>query len=243
MAGSSWKVAYADFVTAMMAFFLLMWILNMVPPEKKQEMAVYFMDPGGYDSRAAVIDFSNPPPLSGGDSDLEKNLSPAEADYLAINRLLSDLLQEQVQANKIKLNPTEAGVMLRTSYALTFGYNSVDLPPEGEKVLAASVEVMRRFKVRVTISGHTDSSEDGAPRLRGKWELAAARAAAATSFLVDRGGVDPAMVVSISYADFRPIVPDSAEAPEAVNRRVEFFFQTPEAKPGPVSRPAQPRQQ
>ncbi|MDL2291433.1 chemotaxis protein MotB, partial [Desulfovibrio sp. OttesenSCG-928-F20] len=42
MAGSSWKVAYADFMTAMMAFFLVMWLLNMAPPETLQGIAGYF---------------------------------------------------------------------------------------------------------------------------------------------------------------------------------------------------------
>lgn len=47
---SAWKVAYADFVTAMMAFFLLLWILNMVPPETKAGLAAYFSGERNFDS-------------------------------------------------------------------------------------------------------------------------------------------------------------------------------------------------
>ncbi|MDR2056123.1 MAG: flagellar motor protein MotB [Desulfovibrio sp.] len=223
----SWKVAYADFVTAMMAFFLLMWILTMVPPEKREAMAVYFMDPGGYNSQATMLDFSRPPSSSTDEADL----SPAEMNYLAIQRFLDDLLQDQLTKDQSKLNVSESGVLLRTSNALNFAHNAVDLGPEGMDLLKAAVEVMRRFKVHLVVSGHTDSSETGLPRLRDKWELAAARAAAATAFIVERGGIDPSMIMSTSYANFRPIVPDSVDEPDAINRRVEFFFYTPDMRP------------
>ncbi|MDR2502960.1 MAG: flagellar motor protein MotB [Deltaproteobacteria bacterium] len=228
MAGSSWKVAYADFVTAMMAFFLLMWVLNMVPPETQKEMSVYFMDPGGYNSGAAVIDFSGPPPVEKmGD---EENLTPEQLNLLAINRFLDETLQDELVSKKTSMATTEAGVLLRTSSALNFENNGVDLGAEGEKVLQAVVQVMQRFKVNLAISGHTDSAETGRPRLRDKWELSAARAASVTAYIVDRGGINPSMIRSSSYANFRPIVPDSAEEPNPVNRRVEFFFHTPDTR-------------
>ena len=230
MSGSSWKVAYADFVTAMMAFFLLMWILNMVPPEKKSEMAVYFMDPGAYDSRSTVIDLNSPPsPGSGGEKDATE-LTPEEVNLLAVNRFLTEQLQEQLAARKIFVRATEAGVLLRTSTALNFEQNAADLGPEGDIVLRSVVQVMRRFKVNLDIGGHTDSAEDGSPRLRGKWELSAARAAAVTAFIVDQD-IAPSMIRSNAFANFRPIVPDSEEEPNPINRRVEFFFYTPDTKP------------
>ncbi len=221
-------MAYADFVTALMAFFLLLWILTQVPKEKRSEMAVYFMDPGGYNSRVTRIDLTNPPPSAPSDTD---QLTSAELNYLAIHHFLSELLHEQLVDNKTKLTPSEAGVLLRTSSALTFAENAVDLGPEGEKVLMAVVEVMRRFKVNLMVGGHTDSMETGQPRLRNKWELSAARAAFATSFIVERGGVDPSHIMTSAYAGYRPIIPETAGVPTPANRRVEFFFYTPDTKP------------
>lgn len=229
MAGGSWKVAYADFVTALMAFFLLMWILAMVPEEKRAEMAVYFMDPGGYQSRSTIIDYNSPPPT--GASEPLDELSQAELDHLAINRFLQELLKDQIVQNKTRLQPSEAGVLLRTSSALNFSPGQTELGPEGEKVLRAVVETMRRFKVHLHISGHTDGAETGAPRFADKWELSAARAAAATAFIVEKGGIKPSLIMSASYADYRPIVPDSPDAPNPVNRRVEFFFYSPDTRP------------
>lgn len=229
MAGGSWKVAYADFVTALMAFFLLMWILAMVPPEKRAEMAVYFNDPGGYNSRSAVIDYTAPPPS--GMLDPLEELTPAELEHLAINRYLQELLKDQIAENKTRLRPSEAGVLLRTSDALTFAPGTTELGADGQRLLQAVVAVMKRFKVHLHVSGHTDGAESGAPRFRDKWELSAARAAAATAYIVEKGGVSPALIQSASYANYRPIVPDSPEHPNPVNRRVEFFFYTPDARP------------
>lgn len=227
MAGGSWKVAYADFVTALMAFFLLMWILAMVPEEKRAEIAVYFLDPGGYQTNTTIIDHSNPP-LSGSP---EADLSESKLNHLAIHRFLSQLLHEHVAQNKTKLRPYEAGVLLRTSNAMTFPPNGTDLGPDGEAVLKAVVETMNRFKVHLLISGHTDNAETGLPNFRDKWELSAARAAAVTAYIVEKGGIEPSMIMSTSYANYRPIVPDNKEEPDPTNRRVEFFFYSPDTRP------------
>lgn len=229
MSGGSWKVAYADFMTAMMAFFLLMWILGMVPEEKRSEIAGYFQDPGGYGSRSTIIDHTAPPPIA--PSSMEQELTPAQAEHLAINRFLQSLLQEQVKTNQARIQPSEAGVLLRTSDALTFEPGSADLGPRGQAMLNAVIEVMKRFKVHLLISGHTDSAENGAPRYKDKWELAAARAAAITSYIVEKGGISPSLIMSSSYANYRPIVPDTPQAPNPVNRRVEFFFYSPDTRP------------
>lgn len=229
MAGGSWKVAYADFMTAMMAFFLLMWLLGAVPEEKRAELAGYFNDPGGYQTNSTIIDYTAPPPA--GLQNLTEDLTPAELQNLAINRFLQDQLKDQIVQNKTRLSPSEAGVLLRTSDAMPFAPGSTDLGPDGEKMLNAVIETMRRFKVHLHISGHTDSAETGAPRFQNKWELSAARAAAVTSYIVERGGINPSLIQSASYANYRPLVPDTPDAPNPVNRRVEFFFFSPDTRP------------
>lgn len=228
MSGGSWKVAYSDFVTALMAFFLLMWILAMVPKEKQAELAIFFDDPGGYASRSKVIDHTAPPPV--GSENMLEDLTPSEQELLAINQFLQSVLKDQIVEDKTKLHPSKSGILLRTSNALTFGTGETTLGPDGEKVLEAVIEVMRHFKVHLYISGHTDASETGAPRFQNKWELSAARSASATAFVVEKGKIDPSLIMS-SYANYRPIVPDTAQEPNPVNRRVEFFFYTPDTRP------------
>ena len=60
MGGGAWKVAYADFVTAMMAFFLLLWILSMVPPDTKAGLAAYFSGERNFDSSSTSPISNNP---------------------------------------------------------------------------------------------------------------------------------------------------------------------------------------
>ncbi|MDL2285263.1 flagellar motor protein MotB [Desulfovibrio sp. OttesenSCG-928-F07] len=236
MAGSgSWKVAYADFVTALMAFFLLLWIITQVPEEKKAELSVYFMDPSAYVPNVQIQTIETPP--SNAQDDIGR-LSSIELNHLAIHHFLNELLHQDIVEDKTKLNASPEGVLLRTSNALTFAENAVELGPEGQQVLNAVIEVMRRFKVHVLVSGHTDNIENGQPRLRNKWELSAARAAFATSYIVERGHVDPTHITSSSYANYKPIIPSSATEAAPANRRVEFFFYTPESAPeGIVNKP------
>lgn len=229
MSGGSWKVAYSDFVTALMAFFLLMWIVSLVPPEKKQAMAVYFAEPGGYNSAETVIDLTAPPPLSDGRA---RELTPSETLSIEIQRYLKDRLLSANVANEARLSATEAGVMLRGTGHLIFPVNSVDYDPAGQKVLDAVAEVMRHFKVNLLVRGHCSSDETGAPRLYSKWELSAARAAMATQYLIEYGMVPAAAIQSGAYADTKPVVPDANGVVSVENRRVEFLFYRPELRLG-----------
>ena len=91
--GGAWKVAYADFVTAMMAFFLLMWILNMVPPETKAGLAAYFHGERNFDS-SATSPVSNNPFIQNTDKIDARDLkiSEVEKSHYAIAQKMKQML-------------------------------------------------------------------------------------------------------------------------------------------------------
>lgn len=234
MSGGSWKVAYADFVTAMMAFFLLMWILGMVPKDKQAEIAGYFKDPGGYGSQSTVIDFTNPPSPSvsvAADSKGVEKISEGAAANIEIHKYIADMAASKNIAKDIAISSSELGVQIRTTNQLIFAPNSAELPEEGKALLDTVIDVMKSFKVNLIIRGHTDPDETGAPQFKSKWELAAARAAAATAYIVENGHINPSQLMSASYADTRPIAINAAgQPPSPENRRVEFFFHRPDVQ-------------
>lgn len=114
---SAWKVAYADFVTALMAFFLLMWILNMTPPETKEGLASYF-------AQEALLDASNVSAISNNalinrtdKLDLsESKMSELErSHYLIARKLQTMLMQDGIPQSASGLSADDVGVQLRIS--------------------------------------------------------------------------------------------------------------------------------
>ncbi len=226
----SWKVAYADFVTAMMAFFLLMWILNMAPKETKQGLAGYFALNSQFDSSATSPVANNPliQKVTVLDTREFKMSEIDKSNYAIINELKNFLLADAIPSNSTGISSTSVGVLLHVTGDAMFSPNSVNISPEGAKILDEVATILKKYKVYLVVRGHSAAGETGAPDYPSKWELSSARATAAMRYLIDRGGIDPTLVRAVAYADTRPQVADTDPDAASKNRRVEFYFHRPE---------------
>ncbi len=230
MGGGSWKVAYADFVTAMMAFFLLMWILNMAPKDTKQGLASYFAVDATADSSvmSPVSNDAGTVRVTGLDT---RHSEEVERSHYAIARTLQEAIGKALPSGASGVSTNRAGVLLHTTGDALFAPNSVEISDEGSKVLEEVIKVMKKYDVYLVVRGHTSKGETGAPDYPSKWELSAARAAAVVRYLLAKSDLDPARMRTVAYADTRPLVPDTDPAASAKNRRVEFYFHRPEVLP------------
>ncbi|MBQ4132618.1 MAG: flagellar motor protein MotB [Desulfovibrionaceae bacterium] len=228
--GGSWKVAYADFVTALMAFFLLMWIINMASDETKAVLAEFFtpeywenVSAGGQGSRSGNISGR-----TGKTRDLEA-LTPADRTYLAVAQKLRETLSAQhIPPEARGVSTDKDGILLQVNADAMFHPNSAELLPEGEKVLDEVADILGEYNMFVVVRGHADYQEKGNDQYPGKWELSTARATACARYLVSSAGVRPSLIKAVGYGDIRPLVPGNTPEEAAKNRRVEFFFHRPE---------------
>ena len=227
MAGGSWKVAYADFVTALMAFFLLMWILNTAKKETLEGVAGFFKEGAKYSGSYTISPSSesNNPLVQYVDKlDTRAPLNEVEQSQLAIARSLKNfLLQDALPSESSGITSDNIGVLLHITSDLMFQPGTVNFTAEGEQVLKEVVNVMRKYKVYLIVRGHADTTEDGAMGYPSKWELSAARANAAVRWL-EAHGVPGKMMRSVAYGDTHPQVPSTIKGGVAKNSRVEFFF-------------------
>ncbi|MDR1489773.1 MAG: flagellar motor protein MotB [Desulfovibrio sp.] len=231
MAGSSWKVAYADFMTAMMAFFLVLWLLNMAPPETLKGLSGYFQADAQFSSNTvSPYGISNNPLIQYVDKldTREFKMSEIEESNYAIAQSLKQfLLKDAVPSASSGLSSDGVGVLLHITSDLVFKPGTIEFTPEGERVMQEVLNVMHKYKVYLVVRGHADSSETGAPNYPSKWELSAARGNSAVRWLIGHG-VNPNLVRSVAYADTRPRVPATIPGAASQNSRVEFNFHRPE---------------
>ncbi len=229
MGGGSWKVAYADFVTAMMAFFLLMWILNMAPKETLDGLAeIYATDSKGKTSQVSPL--STPNARMRVDKLDTRELKKDENDrsHIAIvQEIKATLDADHVPSGSSGVSSTSVGVLLHITGDVLFAPGSVAISEQGRKVLDEIIRVVKKYHVFIVVRGHASQDENPAPH-PSKWELSSARATAAARYLMDRGGVDPKQVRTVAYADSLPLVPATDPNASAKNRRVEFYLHRPE---------------
>lgn len=226
---SAWKVAYADFVTAMMAFFLLMWILNMVPPETKKGLAAYFTGEGTYES-SNVSPVSNNPFIQ----DTEKidtrdlKISEAERANYAIARKLKQMLMADAPKQSAEgISADDVGVLLRVNSDALFDPGSATLMPGADKIFEQVVNLLKEYNLYLVVRGHADQQEASDSNYPTNWELSGSRAAAAVRYIVEHG-IKPTRLRAVAYADTRPLEPSTTPEGVAKNRRVEFYFHRPD---------------
>jgi chemotaxis protein MotB len=225
----TWKVAYADFMTAMMAFFLLMWILNMTPPESKQGLASYFASERTFDS-SQVSPISNNPFIQQTDKIDTRDFKITEVEqshYAIAQKLKQMLMADAVPQSATGISADDVGVQLRVNSDVMFKPGTAELTPEAGKALQDVITLLKEYNLYLVVRGHADGDE-ARPPYPSNWELSGARAAAVLRYLVDTGKIKATRLRGIAYADTRPVEPGIDETANAKNRRVEVHFHRPE---------------
>jgi chemotaxis protein MotB len=221
--GGSWKVAYADFVTAMMAFFLLLWLLSMVSEEKRIVMAEYFKNFSLF-------------------SESGTNFQPGSAFVIADHIKKAELRPEHVAAalkkamnkkggggasDQVLIDAIDGGVRIQIvdkEGSPMFKLGSAEPTEKAREILASVAEVIRDQDAKIAIEGHTDAAPFRGDQIT-NWELSTNRASAARRML-ETNGFDPSRVARVvGYADTELFIKDQPK--DAQNRRISIILLQP----------------
>ncbi|MFA5679131.1 MAG: flagellar motor protein MotB [Pseudomonas sp.] len=247
--GGSWKIALADFMTALMALFLVMWILSTASREQRAAVADYFNTPllaamaGGDNSGASASAIPG-----GGDDPVraEGELRRAEpqsrdgvtAQQRQFFRQLQRRIEEAIEADpalrelrrQMRFDLTQEGLriqLLDTEQRPMFDLGSDQVAPYMRSLLQVMAPLLNELTNDLSISGHTDSHGYASGyRSYSNWELAADRANASRRELV-AGGLAPEKLLRVAGLADRVPLPD-AEGSAAINRRIEVVVLFPE---------------
>lgn len=217
--GGAWKVAYADFVTAMMALFIVLWLLNS-SKQVREAVGGYFKDPTGTAKHASA----DAPGGAGESFTLSKDDMPKLKEELQKSvRQLSDFDKWK---DHVEMTVTAEGlrIELMESEAGTFFESGSPAPSaNGKEMLIALAKELGKLPNKISIEGHTDAKPYAGKSNYGNWELSADRANAARR-LMQENGVNPGQIVQIrGYADQSLRKRDAPEDPS--NRRITVIVQ------------------
>ncbi|WP_217476164.1 flagellar motor protein MotB [Stutzerimonas stutzeri] len=255
--GGAWKIAFADFATAMMAFFLVMWLMSSATPEQKRAISGYFQDPIGFTESASphVIDLGGTP-TPAPDRTLNDVIDPAAKQTEAaldaeqvetlseqLERERLELLLQELQ-NKVEENPdltrfkdqilfeiTQDGLRIQIMDAANrpmFALGSAQLQPYFEDILLAMADTIRAVPNKISVSGHTDAKPYSGRGDFGNWELSAGRANAARRTLVAGGYPEDQIARVVGYASSALF--DRNDPLNPVNRRIDILVLTKKAQ-------------
>ena len=244
--GGSWKVAYADFVTAMMAFFLLLWLLSMVSDEKRIALSEYFREYSIFKESGTsaittgaskVTDMgiaSEASSKSGkgkgqgefGQKKIKKN--PSASDEEAVKKIRSAVDNKMAgMRDQILVDIIEGGIRIQiidSDGAMMFASGSDQPTPKAKETLRLVAENINEIRGKIVVEGHTDSAPFRGGQIT-NWELSTARASAARREL-ESAGTDPARFARVvGYADQELLIP--LEPLDQRNRRISIIVLNP----------------
>jgi chemotaxis protein MotB len=217
--GGAWKVAYADFVTAMMALFIVLWLMGSSEKVKKA-VSGYFNDPKGTGKLMGTL-------MTGTGTGV--TVAQVSTDQL---QKLKDKLEEEIKARKdleklskqIEITITPEGLrieLIEGKDGTFYELGSAKLSASGQTLLALLGSELKTLPNSLLIEGHTDSTPYSSDAGYSNWDLSADRANAARR-LLQQDGVRVNQVTQVrGYADQMPRVKDNPTDPS--NRRVSIL--------------------
>ncbi len=249
--GGAWKVAYADFVTAMMAFFLVMWILGM-SNDDKEAVAAYFQSSKGISKKSPRFDpalglTKKKPAASTMPSDVSSSVSQDNQELTRIEGDLKEKISEDpelkglLEGGDVDIHKTSEGLQIElieneTTGEVFFESGSPVVRPQARKIFESIAPILAKTKRLFEIEGHTDRKPYMGANGYDNFDLSADRALSVKRLLTV-GGVNPNQILSVTgKADQEPRDPKNPY--HFSNRRVTILLPFQFAPGAPAKLPA-----
>ena len=216
--GGAWKVAYADFVTAMMSLFIVLWLLSSSKPVK-EAVAGYFKDPSGTAAKMGTT-------LSGVGENfvLTKDNMPKLKDQL--EQKIREMRDFEKLKSHVEMTVTSEGLRIELSESAAgtfFDSGSPKLNADGRDLMITLAQELGKLPNKLSIEGHTDSKPYAGKASYSNWELSTDRANSARR-LMQANGVGPDQVKQVrGFADQR--LRNPANPLDPANRRISIIVQ------------------
>ena len=215
--GGSWKVAYADFVTAMMAFFLMLWLLSMLSQESRDNLKEYFKSYKAFKHT--------------GKTDKKSSDSIKQADTNSLNdvRMVEEIKKRFQGADEhLKVENVPGGIRIQVMDLMDkpmFEAGSARFTQTALSIMEFVAMRIKDLPGNIILEGHTDGTQYQ-DSIKSNWELSMERASAARIELVSQGMISARIRRIIAYGGTEPLIPGDYFNPS--NRRISIILITDE---------------
>jgi chemotaxis protein MotB len=253
-----WLVSYADFITLLFAFFVVLYSSAEVDNKKIaqvsaaieggfQQLGAFSGSTGGPPdhtqtapaNQAPMILPAVAPPII--EHDAGGSFGPPDVDKL--KRELEEALGEEIQKHEIEMRVTPEGLVVSLREVGFFNTGEATLLTGGQTTLTRIAKVLNAQGFHIRVEGHTDDRPIHNGRFKSNWELSTARATEVVSLLIEKHGFDPTQISAAGYSQYHPITSNDTNEGRQTNRRVDVVVvarSRPDAKPSPALAPAPP---
>ena len=232
LTGNEWLGTYADTMTLLLTFFVLLYSTAAVDTEKVKSISTAFsmMNSTGGTSLLEFDMYDGEVPLIGGES-LEQITSQAdisEKDKMYMN--VKEFISNNNLTEVVEVVDNERGISLQLRDNVLFESASSDIKEDSKGILNKINELVLTVNNNILIEGHTDNIPINTARFPSNWELSVDRAVNVVRHFIEIKGQNPKRFSAAGYGEYQPIAPNDSYENMAKNRRVEILILTSETE-------------
>jgi chemotaxis protein MotB len=236
-----WLVSYADFITLLFAFFVVLYASAEMDKRRIaqmsaaiegafQQMGVFSGTPRttSHDGKNDTADTRSAAPLT--------NMPPSpgtsgggSVDAYALQRELEQVLGNELKQHEIEMRVTPEGLVLSLREVGFFDSGKAGLLPNALPKLARIAQILNAHGFDIRVEGHTDDVPIHNGEFQSNWELSTSRATAVVKLLVESYQLDPLKVAAAGYGPYRPVASNESAQGRRMNRRVDLVITSREA--------------
>ena len=228
-----WLVSYADFITLLFAFFVVLYASAQVDNKKIAQVSAAiqggFQQLGAFSGNGGTVMLPSPEPRPGSPPPPSNVVDLAHGtqgggyspDVNALKRQLEEALGEEIKKHEIEMRVTPEGLVVSLREVGFFNSGGSTLLVDGQNTLSRIAKVLNEKGFHIRVEGHTDNMPIHTARFKSNWELSTARATEVVSLLIEKHGFDPSQVSAAGYSEYRPIASNDTDEGRRANRRVD----------------------
>lgn len=217
-----WLLTYADLITLLMVFFVVLYSMSQIDAKKfdtmAQAMSQAFSGTGG---NSGIMD--------GGRSFIPgQSIEKERLELQNTQRKVRKVIAKKSLEDKISTEVGERGLVISIKDTVLFLPGQVTLAPAALELITSVAAILARMPNNIRIEGHTDDEPIHNNRFFSNWELSTARATNVVQHFI-RNGVAPVRLCAAGYGEFKPIAPNTSIRNRNLNRRVDIVVVSNEA--------------
>jgi chemotaxis protein MotB len=242
-----WLVSYADFITLLFAFFVVLYASAEMDKQKAirlsaaiqggfQQLGAFGKNQAGASGDERKQSAGTPPISFLGD--LYPQAGPGGVvDAEALQRELEAVLGAEIRGHEIDMRITPEGLVLSLREVGFFDSGRAEMVPTALPKLAKIASILNSHGFDIRVEGHTDDVPIHNSEFKSNWELSTARATQVVALLVERYDLDPLRVSAAGYGPYRPVASNDNAQGRKVNRRVDLVITSggPERSASPAT--------
>lgn len=252
-----WLVSYADFITLLFAFFVVLYSSSQVDKRRIGQLAlaiqVAFQQMGIFDASNTKPVMLDTEPMPFAQVQIVENTQRNDALGRLVNSPQGDLtnapsrqimvnLQSKIEAalapdikkHTVTVTPTHEGIVVSLKEVGFFDSGSATIRSDAIPTISHFVGVIRSIPIHIRIEGHTDNIPIHTARFDSNWELSTARATAMIELFIAQFGIAPSRLSASGYGEYYPIASNNTPAGRAENRRVDLVLLNPTVDVAPA---------